>query len=102
LQVEERRIGRADDLNPHTACKREGRPEVQRGQLEGRLRQREPDSYRRRKPWNSVYYRYYAAHFATHSGDLEELIDLGGKLRNPHAEATVPEPSCDLDIVGIE
>jgi hypothetical protein len=70
--------------------------------LEGRLRQREPDSYRRRKRWNSVYYCNFAAHFAAHPGDLEELIDLGGKLRNPHAEATVPEPSCDLDIVGIE
>jgi hypothetical protein len=36
----------------------------------------------------SVYYRSYADHFAAHTRDLEELIRLAGKLRNPHAEAT--------------
>jgi hypothetical protein len=33
----------------------------------------------------SVYYRSYAGHFTARPGDLEELIRLAGKLRNPHA-----------------
>jgi hypothetical protein len=36
----------------------------------------------------SIYYRSYEEHFATHPGDLDELIRVAKGLRNPHAEAT--------------
>jgi hypothetical protein len=36
----------------------------------------------------SIYNRSYEEHFAAHPEDLEELIRLAKRLRNPHAEAT--------------
>jgi hypothetical protein len=36
----------------------------------------------------TVYQRSYEEHFAAHPEDLEELIRLARRLRNPHAEAT--------------
>lgn len=35
-----------------------------------------------------VYYRSYEEHFAAHPEDLEELLRIAKRLRNPHAEAT--------------
>jgi hypothetical protein len=46
----------------------------------------------------SVYYRSYEEHFAAHPEDLEELVRLAGRLRNPHAEATT---SVDLQVPAI-
>ncbi len=46
----------------------------------------------------SIYYRSYEEHFATHPDDLAELIALAKSLRNPHAEATT---GVDLQIPAI-
>ena len=45
-----------------------------------------------------VYYRSYEAHFAAHPEDLQELLELAGSLRNPHAEATT---GVDLQVPAI-
>jgi hypothetical protein len=46
----------------------------------------------------SIYYKSYEEHFAAHPEDLEELMRLASKLRNPHAEATT---SVDLQVPAI-
>src|SRR5258707_4313970 len=48
--------------------------------------------------WEIIYYRSYEEHFAQHPRDLEELITLAKRLRNPHAEATT---SVDLQVPAI-
>ncbi len=81
------RIGRAGNLQRRTARQREWDQKYGEGNWEvgyviaGRFVPRE-------KALESVYYRSYVDHFAAHPGDLEELIRLAGKLRNPHAGAT--------------
>ena len=46
----------------------------------------------------SIYNRSYEEHFAAHPEDLEELIRLAKRLRNPHAEATT---GVDLQVPAI-
>lgn len=46
----------------------------------------------------TIYYRSYEQHFRHHPADLEELIHLAKKLRNPHAEATT---GVDLQVPAI-
>lgn len=46
----------------------------------------------------SVYYRSYEEHFATHPEDLDDLIRLARSLRNPHAKATT---GVDLQVPAI-
>ena len=46
----------------------------------------------------SVYYESYAAHFKHHPQDLQELLALAKRLRNPHAEATT---GVDLQVPAI-
>jgi hypothetical protein len=46
----------------------------------------------------SIYNRSYEEHFAAHTEDLEELIRLAKRLRNPHAEATT---GVDLQVPAI-
>ena len=48
--------------------------------------------------FHSVYYQSYVEHFERHPDDLEELIHLAKKLRNPHAEAT---NSVDLQVPAV-
>lgn len=48
--------------------------------------------------WEIIYYRSYEEHFTRHPLDLEELIALAKRLRNPHAEATT---SVDLQVPAI-
>ncbi len=45
-----------------------------------------------------IYNRSYEEHFAAHPDDLEELIRLARRLRNPHAEATT---GVDLQVPAI-
>lgn len=47
----------------------------------------------------SIYYRSYEEHFASHQEDLAELIGTAKSLRNPHAEATT---GVDLQVPAIE
>jgi hypothetical protein len=47
---------------------------------------------------SSVYYRSYEKHFEDHPEDLQELMRLAKKLRNPHAEATT---GVDLQVPAI-
>lgn len=51
-----------------------------------------------REALHSVYYKSYEHHFTLHPEDLEELITLAKKLRNPHAEATT---GVDLQVPAI-
>jgi hypothetical protein len=82
-----RRIGRAGGAKRRTARQREWDSKYGEGNwevgyfMEGRFVPQE-------EAFETVYYRSYADHFAAHPGDLEELIGLAGRLRNPHAEAT--------------
>jgi len=46
----------------------------------------------------SVYYRSYEEHFRQHPADLDELLHLAKRLRNPHAEATT---GVDLQVPAI-
>jgi hypothetical protein len=46
----------------------------------------------------SVYYKSYEGHFAAHPEDLEELVHIAKRLRNPHAEATT---GVDLQVPAI-
>jgi hypothetical protein len=46
----------------------------------------------------SIYYRSYEEHFAAHPDELEELIRVAKRLRNPHAEATT---GVDLQVPAI-
>jgi hypothetical protein len=46
----------------------------------------------------TVYYRSYEEHFAQHPTDLQELLALAKRLRNPHAEATT---GIDLQVPAI-
>lgn len=46
----------------------------------------------------SVYYKSYEEHFKNNPEDLDELINLAKKLRNPHAELT---GSVDLQVPAI-
>lgn len=48
---------------------------------------------------DTVYYQSYVAHFEAHPEDLEELIALAKRLRNPHADATT---GVDLQVPAIE
>lgn len=47
---------------------------------------------------DTVYYPSYEEHFRNHPDDLNELIYLAKKLRNPHAEATT---GVDLQVPSI-
>ena len=86
-RVVERRIGRAGGVKRRTAPQREWDRKYGEGNwevgylMEGRFIPQE-------EALETVYYRSYADHFAAHPTDLEELIGLAGRLRNPHAEAT--------------
>jgi len=96
-KVVEERIGRAGGLKQRTA------------------RQKEWDRKYGEKKWavgyvidgsfmlqeealEKIYYQSYVDHFATHPDDLQELIQIAKKLRNPHAEATT---GVDLQVPAI-
>jgi hypothetical protein len=46
----------------------------------------------------TIYYRSYEEHFSQHPADLQDLIALAKRLRNPHAEATT---GVDLQVPAI-
>ena len=96
-QVVERRIGRAGGVRERTDRQREwdrqyGEGNWQVGYLiDGAFVPQE-------EALESVYYRSYEEHFASHPEDLEELVRLSKTLRNPHAEATT---GVDLQVPAI-
>lgn len=96
-RVVERRIGRAGGLRQRTARQREwdrkyGQDNWQIGYvIDSRFVPQE-------QALESVYYRSYEDHFASHPEDLRELIATAKTLRNPHAEATT---SVDLQVPAI-
>lgn len=47
---------------------------------------------------DEIYQRSYDAYLSTHPDDIEELLKLARRLRNPHAEATT---SVDLQVPAI-
>jgi hypothetical protein len=96
-RVVERRIGRAGGVRQRTERQREWDHKHGEGNwevgyvIEGEFVSQE-------QAVESVYYRSYEAHFATHPEDLQELLDLAKTLRNPHAVATT---SVDLQVPAI-
>jgi hypothetical protein len=85
--VVERKIGRAGGVKQRTARQREWDQEYGDGNwavgyvIDGSFVLQED-------ALESIYNRSYEEHFAAHPEDLDELIHLAKKLRNPHAEAT--------------
>lgn len=96
-QIVRKRIGRAGGLKQRTGRQREwdrlyGESQWAVGyRIDGQFLLQED-------AWESIYYLSYEEHFARHPQDLEELITLAKRLRNPHAEATT---SVDLQVPAI-
>lgn len=95
--IKERKLGRAGDPKQRAARQREwdkkyGPDNWEIGYvLDGEF-VRQDDAY------SLIYKASYASHFARHPEDLEELIRLAKRLRNPHAEAT---KGVDLQVPAI-
>lgn len=96
-QVVERKIGKAGGLKERTARQREWDRRYGEGNwcigyvIDGEFVIQED-------ALDSIYYRSYEEHFANHPNDLNELIHLAKKLRNPHAESTT---GVDLQVPAI-
>lgn len=96
-EVVERRIGKAGPLKRRTARQQEWDRKYGEGSWEiGYVLDGEFVS--QKDALETIYYRSYEQHFREHPADLEELIHLAKKLRNPHAEATT---SVDLQVPAI-
>lgn len=86
-KVVERRIGRAGGVKERTARQREWNKKYGDGSwaigyvIDG-------DFILQEDALETIYYKSYEEHFASHPEDLEELIQLAKELRNPHSEAT--------------
>lgn len=96
-KVVERKIGRAGGVKQRTARQREWVRKYGEGSwavgyvIDGEFVLQED-------ALESIYYHSYEEYFAAHPEDLEELIRLAGRLRNPHAEATT---GVDLQVPAI-
>ncbi len=96
-RIVERRIGRAGGERQRSARQREWDRKYGEGNweigyvLDGAFVTQE-------EAVRTVYQRSYDEHFAAHPADLEELIALARRLRNPHAEATT---GVDLQVPAI-
>ena len=96
-RVVERKIGRAGGVKQRTARQREWDQKYGESNwavgyvIDGTFVPQEV-------ALESIYNRSYEQHFAAHPEDLEELIRLAKRLRNPHAEATT---GVDLQVPAI-
>ena len=96
--VVERKIGRVGGVKQRTARQREWDQEYGDGNwavgyvIDGNFVLHED-------ALETIYNRSYEEHFADHPEDLEELIRLAKRLRNPHAEATT---GVDLQVPTIK
>jgi len=95
--VIERKIGRAGGIKQRTARQRDWDQKYGDGKwavgyvVDGVFILQE-------QALDSIYNKSYEEHFAAHPEDLEELIQLAKRLRNPHAEATT---GVDLQVPAI-
>ena len=86
-KIVERKIGKAGGLKQRTQRQREwdkkyGESNWETGYtIDGEFVSQE-------KAFDTVYYKSYQEHFKNNPADLEELIHLAKKLRNPHSEMT--------------
>jgi hypothetical protein len=105
-KVVERRIGRAGGIKERTAKQREWDRRHGENWAVGYVIG--GDFVTQEDALESVYYESYVSHFASHPGDLDELLRTARVLRNPHAEATtgvdlqVPAVLSYLDRHGLE
>jgi hypothetical protein len=96
-EIVERKIGRAGGVKQRTARQREWDQKYGDGNwavgyvIDGEFVSQDD-------ALESIYYRSYEEHFASHPQDLEELTCLAKSLRNPHAEATT---GVDLQVPAI-
>jgi hypothetical protein len=96
-KVVERKIGRAGGLARRTARQQEWDRKYGEGAwavgyvIDGEFLDQEA-------ALEAVYYRSYEDHFRRHPDDLNELIQVAKKLRNPHAEATT---GVDLQVPAV-
>src|SRR5262249_25674647 len=96
-RVVERRIGRAGGEKQRHARQRQWDRQYGEGNWEiGYVI--DGDFVPQDEALRTVYHRSYEEHFAAHPEDLEELLRLARRLRNPHAEATT---SVDLQVPAI-
>ena len=96
-KIVERKIGKAGGLKQRTQRQREWDKKYGDGNWEtGYILDGEFVS--QEEAFNTVYCKSYQEHFANNPEDLEELINLACKLRNPHAEATT---GVDLQVPAI-
>jgi hypothetical protein len=96
-EIKERKLGRAGDPKQRATRQREWDRKygVDNWEIGYVL---DDEFVRQDAAFQSVYCASYAAHFERHPEDLQELIGLAKKLRNPHAEAT---KGVDLQIPAI-
>jgi len=96
-KIIERKIGKAGGLKQRTQRQREWDKKYGDGNwetgyvIEGVFVSQE-------EAFDTVYCKSYQEHFTNNPEDLEELINLACKLRNPHAEATT---GVDLQVPAI-
>jgi hypothetical protein len=96
-QVVERRIGRAGGPKQRAARQREWDRRYGEQWAVGYLV--DGEFVRQEEALETIYYRSYELHFERHPEDLEALLTLAKRLRNPHAEAT---GGVDLQVPAIE
>ena len=96
-KIVERKIGKAGGLKQRTQRQREWDKKYGEGNWEtGYIIDGEFVS--QEKAFDVVYYKSYQEHFINNPKDIDELINLAKKLRNPHAEMT---SGVDLQVPAI-
>ena len=96
-RVVERKIGRAGGVHQRTARQRkwDGKSGVDNWEVGYVIG---GDFVTQAEALESIYTKSYEEHFAAHPEDLEELVRIAKRLRNPHAEATT---GVDLQVPAI-
>ena len=96
-KIAERKIGKAGGLKQRTQRQKEWDQKYGEGNWEtGYMIDGEFIS--QEKAFDTIYCKSYQEHFINNPDDLEELINLAHKLRNPHAEMT---SGVDLQVPAI-
>jgi len=96
-KIIEHKIGKAGGIKQRTQRQREWNQKYGEGNWEtGYIVDGEFVS--QEKAFDTVYYKSYQEHFINNPEDLEELINLACKLRNPHSKATT---GVDLQVPAI-
>jgi len=96
-KIVERKIGKAGGLKQRSQRQREWDKKYGEGNWETGYTI-DGEFVSQEKAFDTVYYKSYQEHFKNNPADLEELIHLAKKLRNPHSEMT---SAVDLQVPAI-